>query len=346
MPLRKRVSWWVAVIIGLGMPLYYKVKFLILDLITPAEILNWTLLLEFAFGFLLAVAIIQSHDRLVHFLRIRFSQEQVGIRRFLYQYLLSSAMAVGTAILFSVGFWNYIMGMPITMEFVFDYAILGLLIPILLNGVTESLYFYGQWEKENAEKLQLEKEHIQARYELLQNQLNPHFLFNCFNTLSVLIGESRKAAKDFLQHLSLVYRYVLEIKEKELVSLKEEVQSLLSFDRLMRFRFGESFRLQIDLPDEQEELYLAPLTLQMLLENALKHNHFSPETPLDIRLSLNKDRLLFTNDLHKKNRVQGTGTGLRNLQLRYAYLTSEPLGLQDTGQFFHVSVPLIQVETL
>ncbi len=346
MPLRRKISWWIAIIIGIGMPLYYKVKFLILDLITPEDILNWTLLLEFAFGFLLAIAIIKAHDRVVDFLRSRFSQEEAGIRRFLYQYLLSSAMAVCTAVVFSIVFWDYVMGMPVTQEFVFDYAILGLLIPILLNGVTESLYFYGQWEKENSEKLKLEKEHIRTRYELLQNQLNPHFLFNCFNTLSVLITESRQAATDFLQHLSQVYRYVLEIKEQELVSLQTEVQSLLSFDRLMRFRFGDTFRLHLDVPTNDQDLYLAPLTLQMLLENALKHNHFSEEAPLDIRVSLEKNRLLFSNDLRRKSTVSGTGTGLRNLQQRYAYLSSQRLNLEDNGQFFHVSVPLVQVETL
>lgn len=346
MPSRRKISWWIAIIIGLGMPLYYKMKFLILGLITPEEILNWTLPLEFIFGFLLAFTIIKAHDGLVGYLRKRFSREKAGIRRFLYQYLLSSFMAIITAVVFSIAFWDYVMGMPITHEFIFDYAILGLLIPILLNGVTESLYFYGQWEKENSEKLKLEKEHIRTRYELLQNQLNPHFLFNCFNTLSVLISESRKSATDFLQHLSQVYRYVLEIKEQELVSLKMEVQSLLSFDRLMRFRFGDTFRLHLDVPSESQNLYLAPLTLQMLLENALKHNHFSTEAPLDIRVSLTQDRLLFSNDLRKKSRVNGTGTGLRNLQQRYAYLTSQSLNLDDTGQSFHVSVPLVHVETL
>jgi len=346
MSLRKKISWWVAAIIGLGMPLYYKAKFLLLGQISLDQILNWTLPLEFAFGILLALVIIMAHDSLVNHLRTRLSNEQTGLRRFLYQYLISSALAILTAVLFSILFWDYIMGMPITKEYIFDYAILGLLIPVLLNGVTESLYFYGQWEKENSEKIELEKENIRTRYELLQNQLNPHFLFNCFNTLNVLIVESRKAAADFLQHLSQVYRYVLEIKEQELVSLKTELQSLLSFDRLMRFRFGDTYRLHLDVNSDQEQLYLAPLTLQMLLENALKHNHFSKESPLDIRVSLSKDRLLFSNDLRKKTKVQGTGTGLRNLQQRYAYLSTADLVLEATGQFFHVSVPLIQVEAL
>ncbi len=336
---RRSVQLLVILLVGLLMPAYYKVKYLILGLIGWSDIFNGLLLLEIGFGLLLGTVVVMGHDWVARTLRLKMNTASF-LRRFLFQYGLSTLYAVGAAIGFSYFFWNVIVPMGITGEFLFDYAILGLLLPILINGISESFYFYGQWEKESYEKALLEKENIKAKYEVLQNQLSPHFLFNCFNTLAVLIDESKTTAVKFLHQLSKVYRYVLEMKDQELVSLHEELQSLKAYIALMKHRFGNSFSVRLPEESNIDDLRLVPLTLQILLENALKHNEFSNEKPLEVQVTLNKRNLSIINPLRANGNRSGTGIGLTNLRSRYLAVLGSSLEISTQGEAFRVDIPL------
>ncbi len=341
---RKKVNLLVIALVGLGMPTYYKIRFLLSGVIGMQDIIHWTLPVEVAFSLCLSTLVVIGHDSIVSGLRAFFSDEARAGLRFLIQFSLSMLFSVLIAMVFAIIFWNYVMKMPLTDDFIFDYAVLGMLIPLLVNGFSESFYFYGRWKKESLEKERLEKEHIRAKYEVLQNQVSPHFLFNCFNTLSVLIDEGKQSAKDFLQQLSRVYRYVLEVKDREVVELSEEIEAMLAYASLMKHRFGESFRLKVDI-QPNSSYYLAPLTLQMLLENALKHNECSREKPLEIRIDQRKDSLLFINRLqHLVHNSPGTGLGLLNLANRYQLLSGREIEVHSGHTDFQVKVPLIKVE--
>ncbi len=339
MKTRRSVQLTVILLVGFLMPTYYKVKYLILEVITWSEVFNWLLLLEIGFGILLSAVVVVGHDWVAQTLRNKMSSASF-LRRFIVQYGLSTLYAVLAAIGFSSFFWQFIVPMGITPEFLFDYAVLGLFIPIVINGISESLYFYGQWEKESIEKTLLEKENIKAKYEVLQNQLSPHFLFNCFNTLAVLIDESQNTAIKFLHQLSKVYRYVLEIKDQELVSMKEELQSLKAYITLMKHRFGEGF--DVYLPEERwmMDLKLVPLTLQILLENALKHNEFSTEQPLEVQIAIENNTLTITNPLRSNGNRSGTGIGLSNLRNRYKAVLGCTLEISIHNEAFRVDIPL------
>lgn len=337
---RRVINGLVILLVGFSMPLYYKTKYLILGVISWSDILNWLLLLEIGFGLLLATVVVLGHDQVASYLRIKF-RNAASLNRFLLQYSLSTVYAVVAAVGFSYLFWNYIVPYGISGEFLFDYAILGLFIPLMVNGISESLYFYGQWEKESLEKAILEKENIKAKYEVLQNQLSPHFLFNCFNTLAVLIDESRSTAVKFLHQLSKVYRYVLEMKDRDLASLQEEFQSLKAYIVLMKSRYGEGFHVRLPEIISDSKLSLVPLTLQILLENALKHNDFSDQDPLEIHIVCQENTLTMTNQLRPNENRSGTGIGLENLTKRYLAVSGAQLSVSTDEQAFRVDVPLI-----
>lgn len=336
---RRSIQLLVILLVGILMPAYYKIKYLILDVISWSDVFNWLLLLEIGFGLLLGAVVVLGHDWVARTLRDKMDTTSF-LYRFLFQYGLSTLYAVGAAIGFSYFFWHVIVPMGISGEFLFDYAVLGLLLPILINGISESLYFYGQWEKESYEKTVLEKENIKAKYEVLQNQLSPHFLFNCFNTLAVLIDESKTTAVKFLHELSKVYRYVLEIKDQELVSLREELQSLKAYTALMKHRFGDSFSVQLPEESYVSHLRLVPLTLQILLENALKHNEFSDDKPLEVKLILQEHKLSIINPLRANGNRSGTGIGLTNLRSRYLAVLGSSLEISTQNEAFQVDIPL------
>ncbi|MDW3193753.1 MAG: histidine kinase [Cytophagales bacterium] len=337
---RRSIQLLVILLVGLLMPSYYKVKYLILEVITWSDIFNWLLLLEIGFGLMLGTVVVFGHDWVAQALRKQGSTSSF-LQRFIVQYGLSTCYSVGAAIGFSYFFWHVIVPMEITGEFLFDYGVLGLLLPILLNGISESFYFYGKWEKESYEKTLLEKENIKAKYEVLQNQLSPHFLFNCFNTLAVLIDESRATAVKFLHQLSKVYRYVLEMKDQELVSLYDEMQSMEAYVELMKHRYGDSFKVLLPEESQLANQRLVPLTLQILLENALKHNEFSDQQPLEVQVAIERDKLSVINPLRSNGNQSGTGIGLNNLRSRYQAVLGSSLEITAQNEAFRVDIPLI-----
>jgi len=334
----------IILLVGLGMPAYYKIKFLILGIVQIKDIFNWTIFAEIFFGVSLAIIVLVAHGKLVTILRNYFYKETQIIS---IQLIATSFLSIIVAILYSILFWDFVMKIPITQEYLFDYAILGLFIPILVNGVTETFYYYSKWEKEKVIKLEIEKEQIKAKYEALQNQIDPHFFFNCFNTLSVLIDENKKVALNFLQQLSKVYRYILEIKDNEVISLSKELDTLYTYINLMEYRFEDSFDIVNNIKNVEKNYLVAPLTLQILMENALKHNVFSKSKHLQIRIEIDShSRLIFSNTKYKKTKVISTNTGLTNLINRYKYLIKEKIIISDSDDSFKVSIPLIKISPL
>ncbi len=340
---RRQITFIVIAAIGLGMPSYYKIKFLLLGVITPGDLWHWTLPVELLFSFMLAGLIVAAHDFVAGKLRRWLRKEAYSLRKFIIQYAISTVVAVLTAVVFSLFFWNYVARMPITNEYVFDYAVLGLIIPILVTGASESVFFYGRWEKANVEKEMLRRENIEAKYNVLQNQVNPHFLFNCLNTLGTLIQESKQSAAEFLRDLSSIYRYVLEMRNHDLATIKEELQSLKSYTNLMRHRFGDHFKLNLDI--STTGTFLAPLTLQMLMENVFKHNQCSEAFPLEIDVHEDPGYLVFSNKIQAIDQHQpSTGVGLKNLMARYALLSDHQLIVDHGESAFTVKVPLLKPE--
>jgi LytS/YehU family sensor histidine kinase len=189
----------------------------------------------------------------------------------------------------------------------------------------------------------LKKEKIESQYEALKSQINPHFLFNSFNTLITIIEEDPGLGVRYVEQLSDFYRSILQYREKELIPLAEEIQLVKSYFFLLKERFGDKLNLSIQL-DEGQHSYIVPLSLQMLVENAIKHNVVSSEKPLSIQIHTNEDQyLVVANNLQpKRTKEPSTGFGLNSIITRYALLTSNPVDVLEKEATFEVHIPLIK----
>ncbi|MEM6767818.1 MAG: histidine kinase [Bacteroidota bacterium] len=204
-------------------------------------------------------------------------------------------------------------------------------------------------EEKNQLQVQAErqaKENILSRYETLKNQVNPHFLFNCLNTLSSLIYEDPTTAETFVSRLTKVYRYVLDQREEITVMLEEEITCMKHYVFLQQVRFSDRLSLTLEIPSISSEFFIPPLTLQMLVENAIKHNIVSKEFPLHIHVYEEKSYLVVKNSFQPRTeKVTSTGMGLQNLRERYAFLSDEqPSFYQEEGHYY-AKVPLLSQHT-
>ena len=215
----------------------------------------------------------------------------------------------------------------------------------LVTTIYESVFFSYRWKQSIVETERLKSENIQSQLEGLKNQVNPHFLFNSLNTLTYIIPEDPEKAIKFVQKLSKVYRYILEIRDKKLIPVVEELEFLHSYIFLLKERFGENIKVNLDIPEEYEYRHIVPLSLQILFENAIKHNIISSSKPLQIDVYCeNNDRLIVQNNLQrKKQSIPSTKVGLQNIKNRYAYFSDQKVDIIESETHFTVSLPLIFV---
>ncbi len=206
----------------------------------------------------------------------------------------------------------------------------------------EAIYFYDQLRRSILEKEAAKQAQIHSELESLRNQVNPHFLFNSMNTLMNLVMEDQKIAVSFLRKLSKVYRYVLENREDELVPLQKELDFIYSYVFLQKERFKENLDVAFDIPESYLSHQIIPLSLQILFENAIKHNIASRKKPLKIKVFVAGDKLIVQNNLQRKEQVMhSTKVGLENIKTRYQYFTKETVQIEETSAHFMVHIPLI-----
>lgn len=191
------------------------------------------------------------------------------------------------------------------------------------------------------EAAQLQKENNTARYTALQNQLNPHFLFNCLNTLIAEIEFEPSNAVRFTKNLSSVYRYVLQCQEKTLVSLTEELEFMKSYLFLHEVRLGNCITCNYQIPSTYYDCLIAPLTLQLLVENVIKHNSITSGKPMQIDIGIKNNYLIVSNPIHPKKSVRSSGVGLKNLSNRCKLMLGEEIEIQKENGFFTVKIPLL-----
>jgi len=201
-----------------------------------------------------------------------------------------------------------------------------------------------EWRSAAIEAEQLKSENIASQYQSLKDQLNPHFLFNSLNVLSNLVYESADKSAEFIQQLSKIYRYVLEVQQEELVGLDREIGFAENYLNLQKIRFEGSLEYFIEV-HQLKGHYLPPLSLQLLLENAIKHNIASLEKPLKIRIEQCDGNLIVRNILQPKLTKEDskTGIGLPNIKKRYALLSNKSPKIIETEQEFIVELPLLKL---
>lgn len=223
-----------------------------------------------------------------------------------------------------------------------QYVVTSAFIIILVSALYESVYLYNRWKESLVEQEKLKREFLQSELEGLKNQVNPHFLFNSLNTLIYLIPESPERAVEFVQKLAKVYRYVLEIQDKKLIALSEELNFLNAFTHLLKERFGAGFEVHVQVDEQAYGLQTVPLSLQILVENALKHNVVSVEKPLNIFIEEKNGNLEIRNNLQLREPVGGsTKLGLLNIRNRFAFFSERQVDIRQTAEEFCVTLPLL-----
>jgi two-component system, LytTR family, sensor kinase len=234
-------------------------------------------------------------------------------------------------------------------ESLLDVLVTNTLITIVVNIMLvisiEGIIFFRRSQEAKTRFERLEKETALIKLETLKNQLNPHFLFNSLNVLSALIKKDPDKAELFIEEFSSVYRYTLDVIERQFVTLREELDFANSYFYLQKIRFGESVNLETSVDGTKLNLYLPALAVQIVLENAFKHNRASEENPLVIKISVKDDYLLIENNLQAKmSQAPGVGVGLKNLITRYSYLSELKPEFKITQTDYIAKLPLLNYE--
>ncbi|MGB0838979.1 MAG: sensor histidine kinase [Chitinophagales bacterium] len=237
------------------------------------------------------------------------------------------------------------MGLDDYQNYMRNNIYVGLSLPLIITLLYESAYFMKKWKSEFLKRQQLSEENAKAELQILKKQLDPHFMFNALGTLSSLIEDKPKQATDFVNEFSDVYRYILTNKDQNLAFLKDEITFVKSYITLLRYRFGNRVLLfDFNISSSYLNYKFPTLTLQMLIENAVKHNAFSEAKPLQVAISINekKHTLCVKNNKQQKSRqVNSTGIGLENIAKRYALLTKNKISIKQDIESFEVCLPLI-----
>ena len=275
-----------------------------------------------------------------HFEKNRFHLKRLVIG-FLASFFVSGLAIFFLRMLEDVGFENKTIQEFIQNEMPANYVV-AMVITIIVSLVIHLVYFYKSYQENKLKEQKIIAGTASAQFESLKNQIDPHFLFNSLNVLSSLIEENPESAQKFTTSLSKIYRYVLEQKDKELVSVAEELQFAKTYMNLLKMRFENSITFEIPEGFDNEEAKVVPLSLQLLLENCIKHNVVSEAKPLHVKISIENGQLVITNNLQKKEVLQyRKGVGLQNIVNRYGILTKRKVLVEENEKEFKVLLPIL-----
>ena len=261
---------------------------------------------------------------------------RVAIYHFLFTVVVSIVLGIGTV---------YGLGGDLGVGVLARHVVGASLFSSLVIIIFESLYNMYALNISEKKQEQLMRQNAESQLEILKNQVKPHFLFNSLNTVISIIPDEPEKAIDYIQRLSKVYRYILEIKDNKLIPIQEELDCINDYVYMLQIRFGENLEFELDEEGLDHKSHVVPLSLQLLVENAVKHNIISNKKPLKIKIEKgDADDLLISNNLQvKKQKMPSTGTGLSNIISRYEILTNRKVNITQSEESFTVSIPLLEV---
>jgi two-component system, LytTR family, sensor kinase len=230
------------------------------------------------------------------------------------------------------------------LRWTLQYSYIAILISLGISLIYTAAGFFRNWKDSQLEAERFRAEMLMYKYESLQNQINPHFLFNSFNVLSDLVYEDQQKAVDFIRQMSQLFRYVLDSRDRELVPIKEELEFLEAYRSLLQTRFEDKLTIRQEFEPGKGEM-IVPMTLQLLIENCVKHNEISASQPLTVTIMRNGEYLRVVNNLQVKSaQLNSNKTGLSNIRQQFKYFTSREIVTTETDRTFSVEVPIIQTD--
>lgn len=248
--------------------------------------------------------------------------------------------------IFVVNYIWYVLIHGHSVQQMFNWGYLSMIIEFIITVVITSIFFsmgfFQVWREAAVNEERLQKESIKLQYKALKNQVNPHFLFNSLNSLTSLVYQDQDQAAKFIKQLSEVYRYILEHKDNELVSLADEISFSEKYIFLQKIRHGDSLHINIDTSNESQH-YVVPVSIQILIENAIKHNEVSEDNPLTINIFSNDEYIHVLNNKKPKTVLKESGgIGLSTIRARYSFLADKKVITNETDETFEVLIPLLK----
>jgi len=219
----------------------------------------------------------------------------------------------------------------------------GARVSLFLHTLNAIFFYVNAYKTKQLEAEELKRINTQAQLQSIKNQVNPHFLFNNLNVLSSLVMTDNPDANKFIEEFSTVYRHILNSQEKELIELRTELDYIKPYIFLLQKRFPDSISIVLDIPESYQDWYILPVALQMLIENAIKHNIVSRAKPLQVSITVKDEQLVVKNNLQIKTQVEhSTQIGLQNITQRYKIITGKTINIDKGQNSFSVSLPLIR----
>lgn len=306
---------------------------------------DWkTFLIGFLWAFSISISQWGGLQLIQGYVDRKISWIKTPVRKTFIQIIVFLAYSVTAFVL--VQFFNYYIWRGILPSQSWGWIIKSLpytlLISFIISLIFTAIGFFQAWRRSFVQAEKLKAEMLAYKYESLRNQINPHFLFNSLNVLSDLVYDDQAMAVKFIQQMSDLFRYVLDSRDKELVPLKDELEFIRSFTFLLKTRFEDKLNIEIDLNANPDD-YIVPMTLQLLIENAVKHNEVSEAFPLTIVVRKNGDTLEVENNLHpKKVNDESTKTGLKNITQQFAFFSEKPIKIITSDERYMVRVPILK----
>lgn len=303
------------------------------------------LLISFGYSMLYGFALYFANAILFIYLDTLFEKERFTKRRLVIGFLGSFVVSIIVIFLLRIVEDVIIEGENIVAFFeteVLENYFVSVIATFFVTLAFHVFFFYKSYQENKVKQQKIIAGTASAKFETLKNQIDPHFLFNSLNVLSSLIEENPDNAQRFTTSLSKIYRYVLEQKDKELVSVAEELSFATTYMKLLKMRFENSLFYEVTAEVQNPEAKVVPLSLQLLLENTVKHNVVSEQRPLHIRIYIENDYLVIQNDFQKKEVLQDRqGVGLQNIINRYAIITKRKVLIEQNEQTFTVKIPIL-----
>ncbi|HEX7585140.1 MAG TPA: histidine kinase [Prolixibacteraceae bacterium] len=318
--------------------------FLILVLMTGA-LQDWkSFLIAFCWAFSISFTQWTGLQFIHRYIDRKISWIETPVKKTFVQILVFLAYSIGAFIL--VQFFNYYVWVDLSPSKSWGSILKSLPYTLLISGVISLIFtatgFFFAWKRSFLQAEKLKVEMLAYKYESLRNQINPHFLFNSLNVLSDLVYDNQAMAVKFIQQMSDLFRYVLDSRDKELVPLKDELEFIRSYTFMLKTRFEEKLTIEIDVQPNPED-YIVPMSLQLLIENAVKHNEVSEAFPLRISIRKNTDSLEVENNVQLKNVGDDSKkTGLKNITQQYAFFSEKPIKIITSDERFLVRLPILK----
>lgn len=305
---------------------------------------HWQVKLSFLYTIFTAFIIWQGNRYLLFTLRSYFNWYNKPVKKIIALLLAVTFYTIPVGSLLNIGWFHLFNKGVVNWNAVFTATLIIMICVIFITHVYETVFLVKDSESEMLRNEQLERARAEAELEALKNQIDPHFIFNSLNTLSHLITVNPAKAKLFNDNLADVYRYILQNKARGLVLLREEMEFAGNYFSLLKIRFENAVQLITELDEDSYDLYLIPpISLQVLMENAIKHNEFTDAEPMIIQLKLGDEKLMIKNKVSKKDSGKNSSRiGLVNLAERYRLITNKEIIVTEEDNYFTVALPVLK----